>query len=161
MGFVLLPYVAFLLPDGTCVPLPLPYYHFFPAFRFWSLSLTSTLIADGKVTRLVCCLPFEIPFPWGPNGDRCCWHHVFKREGKELHKCHLQGENCMFYDILRLFTFSVHVNKETRSNFICVVEKAIIPQYMRLFVSSSWHPYRYYQFFELVTMQGIMAEELK
>jgi hypothetical protein len=89
MGFVLLPYVAFLLPDGTCVPLPLPYYHFFPAFRFWSLSLTSTLIADGKVTRLVCCLPFEIPFPWGPNGDRCCWHHVFKREGKELHKCHL------------------------------------------------------------------------
>jgi len=41
----------------------------------------------------VSCLPFKIPFLWGPNGDRCSWDHGFKGKRQELHYCHLEGGN--------------------------------------------------------------------
>jgi hypothetical protein len=60
------PYVALLLPDGTCVPLT----PFFPLFlHFWSRSLTLTLSAEWTVKKLVPCLSFKIPYLWRPAGN--------------------------------------------------------------------------------------------
>lgn len=97
-------YVAFLPPNGTCVPLAL---HLFLTFHFWSLSLTSNLSADWTVTKLVLSLPFQLPFLLDPTGGGSifrasrCW-------GQKWHKCQLKGGNiltvehklCRCYDIL-------------------------------------------------------------